>query len=162
LPERAARQVDNRLFMACALAWGAGLIHVEAAIGHAAESTLYAVLFTLLAATQFAWGTLAYRRPVRGVLLAGAILSVSVIVVWIASRTTGLPIGPDPGSAEAVGPFDSLATADEVVLIVLVVVRLRELRDSVAADVAGKVASAVALWLILLSSLSIVVADHVH
>ena len=48
----AERDLDERLFIACGLAWVTGLIHAEAAIQHVSEYLLYSLFFVLLAATQ--------------------------------------------------------------------------------------------------------------
>ena len=81
--------------------------------------------FVLLAAAQFLWGVAVYRSPSRWLLSVGAIISLAVAVLWIVSRTSGLPIGPEPWTPEAVGAVDSIATANEVVLALLVFFHLR-------------------------------------
>ena len=43
--------------------------------------------------------------------------NLGVVVVWVFSRTTGLPIGPDAGQPEAVGVADVTATAFEIALV---------------------------------------------
>jgi hypothetical protein len=141
------RRVDDRLFALCGLSWAAGLIHVAAATTHLDEYALYAVFFEVLALAQFAWGVAVYRAPSRALLGAGAVVSVLVVVRWIVSRTIGLPIGPEPWHAEAVGPLDSLASADELLLALLVTVRLRAPGRSLA--------HGSAVCLILLSSLAL-------
>jgi hypothetical protein len=156
---QAAGQLDDRLFIACGLAWLAALIHVRAAIDHFGEYAPYAILFAVLAVAQLAWGAALYRHSSRRLAQAGVALSVCVVAVWIVSRTTGLPIGPEPWRPEEVGPIDSIATANEIVLSLLVVlhfmpaVRLlqRTLRP---------VATAVGLLLILLSSVALVLVGH--
>ena len=116
VPARA--RVDDALFVACGLSWGAGLIHVVAAFEHVEEYALFAAFFAVLAPAQFAWGVLVYRRPERRLLVAGAIGSLLVVAVWAVSRTVGLPIGP--GQPEAVGAIDALCSLDETLLAALV------------------------------------------
>jgi len=111
-----AHALDDRLLIVCGLAWGAGLIHVGAAIEHVSEYALHAVFFGVLAAAQFGWGVALYRRPAPRLLWVGAVASLMVVGLWVASRTSGLPIGPHPWSPEAIGATDVIATADEVVL----------------------------------------------
>ena len=41
----------------------------------------------------------------------------AMVEVWAVSRTTGLPVGPDPWMPEALGALDLLATGLEIVLI---------------------------------------------
>ncbi len=74
---------------------------------------------------QVAWAVLAARRPHdRGLLVAGAAGNLAIAAVWLLSRTTGLPFGPDAWEAEAVGAKDLLATYDEFGVAVLVALLL--------------------------------------
>jgi hypothetical protein len=148
-------RVDDRLFALCGLAWAAGLIHVAAAISHLDEYALYAVFFEVLAMAQFAWGYAVYRAPTPRLLTVGAIASVLVVALWIVSRTAGMPIGSEPWRPEAVGPLDALASADELILALLVAMRLRGPGRSLA--------HGAAVCVILLSSLALTSgAGHVH
>jgi hypothetical protein len=47
------------------------------------------------------------------------VASTCVVLLWIASRTIGLPIGPEPWTAESVGAIDVLASLDELLIGVL-------------------------------------------
>ncbi len=49
----------------------------------------------------------------------GAAVNVAVIGVWIVSRTTGMPLGPEPWQVESVGALDLAATAAEALIAVL-------------------------------------------
>jgi hypothetical protein len=115
---------DDAVLVLCGLAAAAGAIHAVAAVEHLDESRLYAVFFVVLAVTQLGWAALAYCRPGdRWLLRAGGLLSGAVATLWLMSRTTGLPIGPEPGVAERVGPLDLLATMDELAFVLLAVLR---------------------------------------
>jgi hypothetical protein len=148
------------LFIACGLSWGAGMIHVSAAIDHASESGLYTLFFALLAPVQLAWGFLMCRSSSRRVLLAGCALSLIVVFVWAMSRTTGVPIGPQPWRPESVGLTDSLATADELMIVLLAwsFGRSAAARRGRSALAVG--AEVVGVMLILVSSLALLVAGH--
>ncbi len=143
------------LFIACGLSWGAGLIHVSAAVGHLHASQLYALCFALLAPLQLAWGFLVCRRCTARLLIAGVVLSLGVVSVWGLSRTLGLPIGPDPWRPEAVGLVDSIATADELTLCLVVWIGVGRGRG-----VVGAAAKAGAVVLIILSSMALLGAGH--
>lgn len=151
-PER--EQIDDRLFIACGLAWAAAIIHVKAALDHADQSVLESVLFDLTACAQFVWGIAVYRGAGRGVLVAGALGSLAVAAVWVVSRTAGLPIGPAPGEPEAVGLIDTVASCDELLLAALVALHLVE-------EQSRRALTATALVLLLLSSL-LVLGPHVQ
>jgi hypothetical protein len=157
----AARQVDSDVLLMCGLAWGAGLIHIQAAIDHLSEVPAYAVCFVVLTVAQIAWGIALYRSPRRGLLIAGAIGSLCVLAVWILSRTTGLPIGPQRGETEQLGLLDGVASADEVALIVLVAFRLSARPLHGGRTIGWLVFGAVGA-LVLLSSMVLAGGVHAH
>lgn len=68
-------------------------------------------------------------QPLALVYVVGAIATALIIVTWIVSRTSGVPVGPEAGEAEAVTFPEALATAFEVVLIVVLVALLTERSD---------------------------------
>ncbi|MEA2398418.1 MAG: hypothetical protein QOK25_1974 [Thermoleophilaceae bacterium] len=157
-----ASRLNDRLFLACGLAWGASVIHVEAAIEHLQEFALFSVFFALLAATQLLWGILLYRSPGRKLLIAGAVMSLAVVALWLVSRTSGLPIGPAPGTAERFGALDSVATGDEAVLAVLMFFQLRPVRTGLLARGFTALITVAGVGLVLFSSLFLTLAAHSH
>jgi hypothetical protein len=176
LPDAVARTVDNRLFIVCGLAWGAGLVHVHSALAQRGASVAYAVVFAVLAVAQFLWGVAVYRWGGRRLVLIGAVASLGVAAAWIASQTSGLPFGIQPASAATpfhpfecflvpashAGPVDTLATGDEIAIALLVGVYVFRRRGSWTFRAFGAATTAAGLWLILLSSMSIAATDHVH
>ena len=124
--------LDARLLlMACSV--GAAVVHADVIRSHFQESTSYGWFFVLSAAAQLVWGLLVVRRPDRALLVSGAIGNGLIVVLWAVTRTTGLPIGPQPWQAENVGAFDVLATLLELVLVIVSVALLagpRGLRHS--------------------------------
>jgi hypothetical protein len=161
-PAPRARQIEDWLLIACGLSWGAGLIHVKAAVDHLDEYVLYSVFFECLAVFQLVWGVVLYRSPSRRLMLAGAATSLGVVLLWIASRTTGLPIGPTPWSPEPVGAIDVIASADEAVLALLVLVQLRSWDTRALVRASRYLVIAAGLVLILVSCLSVTGAGHAH
>jgi hypothetical protein len=99
------------------LSAGAGIIHLAVLGPHLREFWLFGVFFAVVALAQLAWALLVMRWPSRRLWLAGAVGNAVVIVVWIASRTVGLPVGADAGHAEPVGFADALSTAYEALLV---------------------------------------------
>lgn len=156
------RSIDDRLLIACGLALGAGLIHVVAAVQHVDEHTLFALFFVVLALAQFGWGIAVYRSPSPRLLVIGAVVSVLVVMLWVASRTVGLPIGPESWSPEPVGAIDSIASADELVLALLVFFQLRIAPVRPAVVACRRIVIGAGLWLILFSSLALIAGGHAH
>lgn len=155
-------QLENTLFTACGLAWSASLIHVQAAVQHLGEYLLFAVFFVVLAGLQFAWAVAVCRGPTRPLLRAGAVGSLLVAGLWLTSRTTGLPIGPEPWHPESVGALDSIATADELVTALLVFFP-RGLGINGKFQRGSKyLAVAFGVSLIVVSSLTLVAGGHTH
>jgi hypothetical protein len=108
---------ETVLVLTAGLAFIGGLIHIGAGIDHWEEFHLYTLAFSLIAAVQITWAVLLLRRPSRGVLLAGALFQLGVVALWALSRTTGVPIAPQPWVPEEIGVADVVATIGEIVTI---------------------------------------------
>jgi hypothetical protein len=108
------------LTLCAGLSFTAALIHVEAAIDHLAEYAAYVPAFLLLAAAQTVLAIRLVGEPSRRCLRAGLLLGVGVILIWAASRTTGIPIAPTPWARETVGPADAAVTLDEIATVLAI------------------------------------------
>lgn len=107
------------------LAATAGVIHLVAAIEHIGAEWELAIFFVLAGAGQFAAGWRIYLDASDARLLklvAGA--SIVLALLWIWSRTTGMPFGPESGRIAKVGVGDTIATLLELAFAALVVVVL--------------------------------------
>jgi hypothetical protein len=125
-----SRREAARSALALAAA-GAGAIHLSAAPVHVADWAPLGYGFLAAAALQLAWAVALVRREGRGLLVAGAAGTALVTAVWVASRTTGLPVGPHAGVPEAVGTADALCVALQVPVVLgalALAVRPRALR----------------------------------
>ncbi len=111
-----------------------GLIHIGIAAGDIRQSSAYTPLVAMIAAFQLGWAGLVIARPSRGALLCGALVNAALIVLWILSRTAGLPIGPQPWVAEPLGTVDAIAAAAEVVIVLAAGCLLLARRCSAARD----------------------------
>ena len=119
-------------------------------VAHFREYWLFGLLFAIVAPLQIVWAALVQRHPAnRRVLIAGAVANVVVAAIWLVSRTTGLPIGPDAGTPEAVGVKDVLATADELGLALVVAAVLRRPAPPRLAALAWTLAGASAIGALL-------------
>jgi hypothetical protein len=103
----------------------AGGVHAAVIGEHFAESTLYGAFFLVLTILQFAWAAWLVLRPNRVWLVAGSVAAVAVALLWLATRTVGIPLGPAAGETEPVGALDTLASAAEVLVAAFGVLALR-------------------------------------
>ena len=111
----ARRGLSLPLALASASAAGAALVHFAVAPEHFAEWWGFGLFFVLCAEVQLGWALLVGRRHGSRMLATGAFGSLLLVGVWALSRTTGLPFGPEPGTAEAVGVPDLVSVALELV-----------------------------------------------
>jgi hypothetical protein len=100
-----------------ALSMAAAAIHFAVMGEHFAEYVAFGVFFSVVAWSQAVWAVGVIVRPSRGLLLVGLVGNALVILVWLISRTTGLPIGPEPGAPEPAAFVDVLSTILEVAIV---------------------------------------------
>jgi hypothetical protein len=99
------------------LSVGAAAIHFAVIFEHFAEYALYGAFFLVIAWAQMIWAAVVLWRPSRLWLWLGLAGNALVAVVYVASRTTGLPIGPDVGHPEPAGGLDVVSVVLELALI---------------------------------------------
>ncbi len=86
-----------------AMSVGAALIYASAVSAHR-EHALLAAGFAIAAVAQAGWAMLVLARPAsRAVLASGVLLNAALVGVYLAGRTTGLPID----GLETAEPFDA-------------------------------------------------------
>jgi hypothetical protein len=129
--------MDDRLFAACALAWGAGLLNGLAALDR------HPAFFALAAAAQLGWGVAAYRSPARGVLAAGVVLNASLALAWMLWQPS------------AIGGLDSLAAVDEIAIAAVAPWVLRARRSGPVARAGRTAALGIAVYLVLASGVAL-------
>jgi hypothetical protein len=100
-----------------ALSAGAAAIHFAVIFEHFDEYVLYGVFFLIISWAQLIWAAVVMWRPSRLWLWLGIAGNALVLAVYLASRTTGLPIGPDINNPEPVGGLDVVSGILEVALI---------------------------------------------
>lgn len=96
----------------------AGGVHLGAAGLHLEEWPVAGLFMLTAGASQVAWGlwvTAGARAPIVAAGIAG---NAAVASLWLASRTAGLPTGPEPGTPESVHGPDLLATLLEAIVVV--------------------------------------------
>ena len=100
-----------------ALSAGAAVIHFAVVFEHFSEYTLYGVFFLVISWAQLIWPAVLVWRPSRPWLWAGIAGNAFVLAIYVASRTVGLPFGPDLHNAESVGALDVMSCVLEAALI---------------------------------------------
>lgn len=102
-----------------ALAYAAaGGIHLAVGAQHLGLDRRHAAFFLLVGAWQLGWGILTRRRPSRTTHLLGAGGTLGLVIVWAASRTTGLPAFLGSAGPEPVGSLDLIALGLETGIVV--------------------------------------------
>lgn len=102
---------------AAALSIAASMIHASVIVPHFREYFLFGVFFVVSAVFQLVWGMVVWnRRNDRTLLIVGAVANLAIVALWVATRTVGLPIGPEPGQTEVAGLHDIIASIDEVAI----------------------------------------------
>ncbi|MHB8438256.1 MAG: hypothetical protein ACYDD4_03735 [Acidimicrobiales bacterium] len=124
---------DQMWLQAAFLGSGAAAVtHYAVMPDHFRQSWLYGAFFLCAATAQVVVAVALLVRPSRRLLWAAASGSLAVVVLWAVSRFVGVPIGPDNGATEHIGPLDVTATLCEVVCAVacLQLLRARTWRPS--------------------------------
>lgn len=107
---------------------GAGLVHLAVVQEHLDEWWLFGGFFAVLGTAQVLWAVAALAADRPPFLRTVASVNLAVVALWVATRTVGLPIGPEPWQREAAGRADVLCTLLEIAVAVtlLAVARLPE------------------------------------
>lgn len=130
---RAARRLharprpDRALVVVSLAGLVAATVHAIVGPGHFDEGLRFGLFFAALTVVQVATSVQVLRRPARPLVAATALLNGGVVVVWLATRTVGLPFGL--AEVEAVGPLDVVATAAELVALAASIRWLRAHRE---------------------------------
>jgi hypothetical protein len=100
-----------------ALSMAAAAIHFAVMGEHFDEYVAFGVFFSVVAWLQALWAVGVIVLPSRRLLLLGLVGNALVVLVWLSSRTTGLPIGPETGVPEHAAFVDVLSTILEVAIV---------------------------------------------
>lgn len=114
-PAAVSARTRSTLLPLVALAGAAAAaIHFVVMPEHFEEATLYGAFFAVAATSQLLYSVLLLVRPSRSLLVAGALGNVAIVLLWLVTRTIGIPLGPGAGSTESFGGLDVLATIFEI------------------------------------------------
>jgi hypothetical protein len=123
-PSRDGRVRDYRMVLITGLV-GSAAIHAAVVPEHLQEWTAAGTFFVLLVLVELALALAVLLRPDRLVLVVTAWVSVATLLLWLVSRTVGLPFGPEAGVPEAVGLPDVACCLLELVTLAAAVIVLR-------------------------------------
>jgi hypothetical protein len=103
----------------------AAAIHGAVIREHFQEDLVYGLFFLLVTAVQLGLAAVIFRRPSQRIVRYVAAMSAAIVVLYLVSRTTGLPVGPAPWRPEPLGALDIAATGAELVTLVGCAAQLR-------------------------------------
>jgi hypothetical protein len=119
-PTWARRAVVERVrsrYLPIAVVSSTAAAGVHAAVGpaHFREGLVLGLFFAGAALAQVGWSLDMVTRPSRSLLVAGVVGNSAVLLLWLTTRTIGLPgLLPEP---EAVGPWDLFCGGWELAVV---------------------------------------------
>src|SRR3954454_5570180 len=139
LPRRMAREDGSSgpalsrgtLATVAGLSLVAAAIHVKVAPEHFGEWWGYGAFFVVSAIAELALVWMLARRPAQWVVQAGIWGSLATLLMYLVSRTAGIPVGPEAGVVEEVEALGIVASCAEAALLVLLCGLLGERSRSV-------------------------------
>lgn len=139
-------------WLLAALSVGAGVIHFAVSGEHYDLTWAHGTFFVVAAWLQLSWAMAIVLRPIRQVLIAGALLNAAILGVWAMSRIWGAPFGPEAWTPEDVALADALSSVCEAGIVGLTLAVLvrpamaqHEVRPSFALPVVGTAGLGVAV-----------------
>ncbi|MCW2786614.1 MAG: hypothetical protein JWP74_3131 [Marmoricola sp.] len=107
-----------RTLLPLAVVSSAAAAGVHAAVGpeHFRERFLFGLFFSCSALAQMLWAAAMIRRPSRRLILAAVLGNAAVVVLWLVTRTVGLPFGLLP-KPEEIGPWDVSSVVWELTIV---------------------------------------------
>lgn len=122
----AEHSAKSWLYSAAGLSALAGAIHMWYAPEHFEEWVGYGLTFIISSTAQIIYAlVLLARKPTRSWLLAGILGNGFIILLYLVTRTLGIPVGPHVGHGEPYGIPDVLSKIAEMALIVCLIKLLK-------------------------------------
>lgn len=120
-----AGRLGVAVYVAAAFSVAAALIHLWVTPEHLEQWWAYGAFFLFAAAAQGLFAVLLLRWPAQPLCLAVIWGNLTIVVMYVVTRTYGTPFGPHVGKVEAAGLLDMGATAAELGLVIVLVTLLR-------------------------------------
>jgi hypothetical protein len=139
------------VIVAALLSVYAGALHLYVAPEHLRAWWGYGAFFLVVGVAQVALGALVVRRPGTWTSAAGIVGNVTVLAVYVLSRTRGVPVGPvhSEHRLERAGVLDLTAAVVEVGLIAVLVSLSTRRAGRIAVNVL--LAAGMGLWALRLT-----------
>ena len=112
----ASREPVAILRAAATLSLLVAAMHLWVMPEHLEEWWGYGVFFVVVAAAQGLYGLGLLRRPSRPFLLLGVAGNLTIVILWLVTRTTGIPL-LGPHAVEVVGALDLFCTLAELCVV---------------------------------------------
>jgi hypothetical protein len=115
---RPAARPNAVLYAAATFSLLAALIHLRVMPEHFEVWWGYGTFFLVCAIAQGLYVPILLRWPGRPVLLLGVAGNLAVVILWLVTRTAGIPlVGPHAGDVEEIGALDLTCTIGEVGIV---------------------------------------------
>jgi hypothetical protein len=108
------RRTSSSVLVVAASGAAAGAIHLAVAPSHWHQAAVYGAFFVLVGATQITWSALLLARASWELLSLNLLANLGVLLLWLQTRTSGVPLGPAAGVREPVGLVDLSCAAVEL------------------------------------------------
>lgn len=130
----------------------AGLGHLVVVPEHLEAWVGYGAFFAAVGGAQILMALALLRPRARLTSLSACALNAGVMLLYLASRTVGVPVGPSHTGhrLEPVGPLDLSVTAAELVVVVVLVAELPRRDQRVASD--ALLAVGAGIWAVALAA----------
>jgi hypothetical protein len=116
-PDRTVPVGTPLAVIAAMLSLAAAGIHFAVISDHLEEDVLFGLLFFAFGWFQLIWAQVYLIWPRRQIALLAIAINLGGVLVWIMSRTVGLPFGPEAWVPEQLGFPDLLASSYELGII---------------------------------------------
>ena len=112
------------VYLTAALSAGAGYVHFMYADSHFEAWWGYGAFFLAAGNLQVLFAIVLLWRPRAWLPLAGIGANLAIVVVYVLSRTSGIPLGPHARVVEDAEAVDWATTAGQVAIIVALLMML--------------------------------------
>lgn len=116
---------STAMVIAAALSAVAGLIHAAVCADHFQAGVLYGVFFAAAAGCQLGWSALVVARSADWLAPVGVLGNTAIVLLWLVTRTVGIPLGPATGQVDAVGAVDLLSAGCEIGVVTMCALAIR-------------------------------------